>query len=153
MSEEPGAEGERATLAATHTIEYPYTRSLGPAIGRFLTGLRDGYLLGSKTPSGEVHVPPLEFDPKTAHTISDFVRVADCGVVTSWTWIAEPRTSHQAPSPFAFALVRLDGADHGFLHRVEVSDASAMTSGMRVKARWAEERSGSIWDIACFVPE
>ena len=25
-----------------HTIEYPYTRSTGPFIGPFLTGLRDG---------------------------------------------------------------------------------------------------------------
>ena len=34
-------------FTAHHVIEYPggYTRSVGPVIGRFLTGLRDGRIL------------------------------------------------------------------------------------------------------------
>jgi uncharacterized OB-fold protein len=28
-----------------------------------------------------------------------------------------------------------------------------MSTGMRVKVRWADEREGSINDIACFEPE
>ena len=27
---------------STHVIEFPYTRTLGPVVGPFLTGLRDG---------------------------------------------------------------------------------------------------------------
>ena len=30
----------------THTIEFPYTRTLGPILSGFLTGLRDGRILG-----------------------------------------------------------------------------------------------------------
>ena len=35
---------------STHTIEFPYTRTLGPVVGPFLTGLRDGRILGARGP-------------------------------------------------------------------------------------------------------
>ena len=34
-------------LRAPHVLEYPYVRSVGPVIGAFLTGLRDGRILGA----------------------------------------------------------------------------------------------------------
>jgi uncharacterized OB-fold protein len=39
------------------------------------------------------------------------------------------------------------------LHAVDAGDIGKMSSGMRVSARFAEARSGSIRDIACFEPE
>ena len=54
--------------------------------------------------------------------------------------------------PFAWALIRLDGADTALLHGVDAGRSDAMITGMRVRARWAEERTGSITDIACFEP-
>ena len=38
------------------------------------------------------------------------------------------------------------------LHAVDAGSAAAMRTGMRVRARWAAERVGSIRDIACFEP-
>jgi uncharacterized OB-fold protein len=32
-------------------------------------------------------------------------------------------------------------------------DESAVRTGMRVQARWRDEREGHIQDIECFVPE
>jgi uncharacterized OB-fold protein len=51
--------------------------------------------------------------------------------------------------------VQLDGATTGLLHAVDAGSALAMSSGMRVTARWrpAGERVGSMHDIECFVPE
>ena len=51
-----------------HVLEFPggYTRSTGPVIGRFLTGLRSGRLFGVRTPDGRVLIPPTEYDPRTA---------------------------------------------------------------------------------------
>ncbi|MFD0856333.1 hypothetical protein ACFQ07_29100, partial [Actinomadura adrarensis] len=48
-----------------HVLEFPggYTRSVGPVIGRFLSELRDGRLVGVRAVSGKVLVPPLEYDP------------------------------------------------------------------------------------------
>jgi uncharacterized OB-fold protein len=140
-------------LRAPHRIEFPYTRSLGPALSRFLTGLRDGKVVGSKTPSGKVHVPPLEFDPETTATISEYVEVGQAGVVTSWAWVKEPRKTHPLDHAFAFALVQLDGTDVAMLHAVDAGCEDNMKTGMRVKIRWAAERTGSILDIACFEAE
>ena len=41
-------------LVATHVLEYPYTRSVGPVIGRFLAALKDGRIEGVKTRDGRV---------------------------------------------------------------------------------------------------
>ena len=51
------------TLSAPVTVAFDYTRSTGPVLGRFLTGLRDGVVVGGRTSEGTVVVPPPEFDP------------------------------------------------------------------------------------------
>lgn len=145
--------GQEELLSAIHVLEYPYTRSTGDVLGRFLGGLRDGHIEGAKTPSGKVIVPPTEFDPETGDTISELVEVADCGVVTTWSWIPVPRRSHPLDRPFAWALIRLDGADTAMLHAVDAGSIGAMSTGMRVRARWKAERVGAIGDIECFEPE
>lgn len=139
-------------LSAPYVLEYTYTRSTGPVIGRFLTALRDGRVEGAKTASGRVLVPALEHDPDTGEATDGFAPVADRGVVTTWAWVAEPRPTHPVDQPFAFALIRLDGADTALAHAV-VAPRETMATGMRVRARWAAERSGAITDIECFVPE
>jgi uncharacterized OB-fold protein len=144
---------ETEVLSALHVLEYPYKRSVGPIIGRFLTGLRDRRIEGIRSASGKVMVPPVEYDPDTAAPLSDFVEVGQSGVVTTWSWIAEPRANNPLQRPFAWALVRLDGADTGFLHAVDAGDESKMKTGMRVRARWRAETVGHINDIECFEPE
>lgn len=143
------------SLAADHVMEFPggYTRSLGPVIGRYLTALRDGRFLGVRTEDGRVLVPPTEYDPETgAPAGGDFVEVGPAGVVTTWAWVPEPRAKHPLDRPFAWALIRLDGADTALLHAVG-ADRSAMRTGLRVRPSWRAERTGSVLDVACFVPE
>ncbi len=59
-------------FTAHHVIEYPggYTRSVGPVIGRFLTGLRDGRIFAVRLADGRVLVPPTEYDPSTSAAIA-----------------------------------------------------------------------------------
>jgi uncharacterized OB-fold protein len=142
-----------ASLSAPHVLEYAYTRSVGPIIGAFFTGLRDGKILGIRTPGGRVLVPPQEYDPETSETLTELVEVGQAGVVTSWAWEPSPRPNQPLDKPFAWALVRLDGADSAMLHAVDAGDESRMRTGMRVRVRWAAERTGNIQDIACFEPE
>jgi uncharacterized protein len=141
------------TLSAPVTVAFDYTRSTGPVIGRFFTGLRDGQVVGGRTSDGRVVVPPPEFDPTTHAPITEFVDVSDHGTVTSWTWVPEPVKHQPLDKPFAFALVTLDGADTPILHALDVDSPDDVSTGMRVQVRWAEERVGAITDIACFVPE
>jgi uncharacterized OB-fold protein len=141
------------TLSAPITVAFDYTRSTGPVLGRFLTGLRDGQVVGGRTSEGKVVVPPPEYDPVTHQQIDDFVEVADSGTVASWTWVPEPVKGQPLDRPFAFVLVTLDGADAPLLHALDVSGPDDVETGMRVKIRWREERVGHITDIECFVPE
>lgn len=143
-----------AERETTHTIEFPYTRSLGPVYGAFLTGLRDGSILGIRTGNGRVLCPPVEWDPETGEElVADFVEVGPGGVVETWAWVTEPTRKHPLDHPFAFALVRLDGADTALLHAVDAGSMDAMKTGMRVRARWKAERIGHICDLEAFVPE
>jgi uncharacterized OB-fold protein len=145
--------GENEVLWAPNILEYPYTRTVGPIMGKFLTELRDGRILGIRTRDGRVMVPPAEYDPATGEDLSELTPVADRGVVTTWAWVYTPRAKHPLDHPFGWALIRLDGADTALLHAVDAGEDSAMSTGMRVKARWREERVGEIQDIVCFVPE
>src|SRR6478752_4265898 len=128
------------TLSAPVTVAFDYTRSTGPVVGRFLTGLRDGQVIGGRTSEGTVVGPPPEFDPVTHEAITDFVEVAPVGTVVSWTWVPEPVKGQPFDRPFAFVLVRLDGADAPLLHALDVSSPDQVSTGMRVQVRWREER-------------
>jgi uncharacterized protein len=134
------------------TLEYPYTRTTGPVMGPFLTGLRDGRILGGRC-GDRVLCPPLEYEPETGQALEpDFVEVGPGGAVRSWTWVAEPTPKHPFDHPFAFALIQLDGADTPFVHAVDAGSIDAMSTGMRVAAQFREERTGAITDVF-FVPE
>lgn len=134
------------------TVKFPYRRSLGPVLGAFMTGLTEQKIIGIR--SGErVIVPPLEWEPSTgAQLAHDFVEVGPAGTVQSWTWVSKATEQHPLDHPFAFALVKLDGADTGFIHAVDAGSIDAMSTGMRVAPRWKAERIGHITDIDAFIP-
>ena len=142
-------------LRAPHFLDYTYKRSVGPVIGAFLTGLRDGRILGATGSGGRVAVPPTEYDPLTGEDSGDLVEVGPGGVVTTWAWAATPTPDQPLARPFAWALVKLDGADTALLHVVDAGSPDAVASGMRVRARFrpAAERVGHVKDIECFVAE
>ncbi|MEE9413924.1 MAG: OB-fold domain-containing protein [Acidimicrobiales bacterium] len=139
-------------LRAPHTLAYPFTRSTGPVIGGFLTGLREAVLLGIRRSDGSVLCPPLEYDPITAEPLTEMVEVSQTGTVTTWTWNGEPRKQQPFSQPFAWAMIRLDGTATPMLHGVLVDGPQAMSTGMRVELRWRQKREGHIADIAGFVP-
>ena len=149
MSEQANAAEQ--TLSAHHVLEYPYTRSVGPVIGRFLARLRERRIEGVRTKAGKVLVPPIEYDPATAEAVTEeFVEVGPTGVVTTWCWVAKPRSKQPLERPFAWALIRLDGADTAMLHAVDAGSPDAIKTGARVRPRWREQRTGMITDIECF---
>ncbi len=140
-------------LSAPIELHFDYTRSLGPTLSRFMTGLAGRTVVGGRGSDGTVYVPPLEYDPATGAAITEFVDVADRGEVLSWSWAAEPLPGQPLERPFAWVLVKLDGADTGLLHALDVPSPDAVRTGMRVQARWAAEPAGHIRDIVCFDPE
>lgn len=140
-------------LSAPLIIEYPFSRTTGPVVGAFLTGLREKTLVGIKTTDGRVLIPPVEYDPATGEDLREMVEVGPAGVVTTFAWVPKPHPKHPLDHPFAWALIRPDGADTAMLHAVEAPGPEALRSGVRVTPRWRDERAGEIGDIECFVLE
>lgn len=150
MAEQPGYTIVDGCFTAPLVLTYPYSRTVGTTLSRFFTGLRDQRLEGTRGSDGKVYVPPAEFDPVTGEPCSEWVSVGSQGTVVSWTWQPTPLEGNPLDRPFAWALIRLDGADVPMLHAVEAAGPEAMSTGMRVQVRWAAEPSGSITDIVCF---
>jgi uncharacterized OB-fold protein len=117
-----------------------------------MTALAGRRILGARGADGRVHAPPFEYDPVTSAPPAGLVEVGPEGTVTSWTWAAEPLEGQPLAHPFAWALIRLDGADTAMLHAVDAGSPAAIATGMRVRARWAASPAGHIRDIACFEP-
>jgi len=134
------------------TLEFPYSRTLGPVVGAFLAGLREHRILGIRTRDGKVLVPPLEYDPNTGDALEELVEVGPLGSVASWTWVEDPTPKHPLDRPFAFALVVPDGAATAMVHAVDSGSIDRMSTGMRVQPRWRPEPHNMIDDLACWEP-
>jgi uncharacterized protein len=140
-------------LSAPLKLSFDYTRSVGPVLGQFFTALRERRVVGIRGSDGRVHVPPAEYDPVTYERLTEIVPVASVGTVQSWTWQPEPLEGQPLQRPFAWALIKLDGADTPLLHAVDVGadgSAESIETGARVHVHWADEPAGAITDIAYF---
>jgi uncharacterized OB-fold protein len=137
------------------TLAFPYKRSTGQTIGRFLAGLKEQKTIWGQRVAGlGVVVPPLGYSEADGSAAGDWVEVANSGVVTAAAVVHEPIAGlHPVSTPFAFVLVRLDGADTALAHIV-TEGLDRLRVGSRVEAVWApdEARRGTILDITSFRP-
>ena len=140
-------------LEARQALEFPYKHSTGEVIGRFLAGLKDqGIIWGRRTPGLGVVVPPLGYSELDGSADGEWVQLADRGIVTAFAKVHHPLDGlHPSTTPFAFVLVKLDGADTALPHII-TEGLDRLKVGVRVVAQWkpAEERIGSLKDIATF---
>ncbi|MGI9164602.1 MAG: Zn-ribbon domain-containing OB-fold protein [Mycobacterium sp.] len=133
-------------LSAPLTLSFDYTRSVGPTLSAFFTALRNRRIVGVRGSDGRVHVPVVEYDPVSYEPLTEIVPVSSVGTVLSWTWQPEPLEGQPLDRPFAWALIKLDGADSALLHAVD----APVKTGDRVHAHWVDEPVGAITDIAYF---
>jgi len=137
-------------LSAPLKLSFDYTRSVGPLLSQFFTALRGRRVVGVRGSDGRVHVPPAEFDPVTYEQLTEIVPVSSVGTVVSWTWQPAPLEGQPLDRPFAWALIKLDGADTSLLHAVDAGSSDSISTGARVHVHWADEPVGAITDIAYF---
>ena len=131
--------------------EFPYKHSTGEVIGRFLAGLKeDKRIWGQRVAGQGVVVPPVGYSETDGSAGGDWVEVKPTGVVTAVARVHRPIPHlHPCAEPFAFVLVKLDGADTALAHVVK-DDLEGLRVGARVEAVWAVERTGTIRDLECF---
>jgi uncharacterized OB-fold protein len=137
-------------LSAPLRLSFDYTRSVGPLLSQFFTALRERRILGVRGSDGRVLVPPAEYDPVTYEPLTEVVPVAGVGTVVSWSWQPAPLEAQPLDRPFAWALIKLDGADTPLLHAVDAGSSAEISTGARVHAHWVDEPVGAITDIAYF---
>jgi uncharacterized OB-fold protein len=142
-----------APMSLDVVSEFPYRHSTGETIGRFLAGLKEQKRIWGQRVAGQgVVVPPLGYSEADGSAGGEWVEVQPTGVVTAVAVVHEAVAGlHPLPAPFAFVLVKLDGADTALAHVVK-DDLQRLRVGARVEAVWKAdgERVGSIRDIAGF---
>jgi uncharacterized OB-fold protein len=138
-------------MPAEVVMEFPYKHSTGETIGRFLAGLKEQQKIWGQRVAGQgVVVPPLGYSEVDASEGGQWVEVKPTGTVTAVAGVQKPLDRlHPSDEPFAFVLVKLDGADTALAH-VVTDGHDDVQIGSRVEAVWAEERTGTIRDIARF---
>lgn len=142
-----------APLHQDVSMEFTYKHSVGEVVGRFLAGLKEQKTIWGQRVAGQgVVVPPVGYSETDGSASHEWVAVKNTGVVTAVAVVQQPlERLHPFSSPFAFVLVRLDGADTAMAHVVR-DDLDTLKVGSRVEAVWApdDERRGGIRDITCF---
>ena len=141
---------QKDLLRAPFELAYTYKRSNGPVMSKFFDGLGEQKILGTKSSTGKVFAPAAEFDPDTHESLSDMIEVGPGGTIESFSWIESPQHHHLIKKPFAFALIKLDGADTSMLHMVTNCNEFDLSIGSRVTASWSKTQKKRITDIQFF---
>jgi len=83
--------------------------------------------------------------------IDEFVELSNEGTVTAHTIVRFKYPLQPADPPFAYALIRLDGADVELVHIIK-NDLDSLKNGVRVRTHFKDqsERTGHILDIDSF---
>ncbi len=132
-----------------------YNFSAGRAPSRFLRGMKEGRLMGQRSPlTGKVIVPPRGACPESGLPTVDEVSLPDTATVITFTVVYLPIPTSKLDPPFIVANLVLDGSDQTFIHLVSGCANEDVKIGMRVKAVWKDK---SEWDysmdnIAYFEP-
>jgi len=134
-------------------IAVPYTWWVGETGSRFLIALRDeGKILGNRCDScGTVYVPPRKSCGRCFVKTGEWVELDTQGVVEAFTIVRFSYALQPAGAPFAYALIKLDGASVSLLHLIK-KDLERLKNGVRVQAifKIKKERQGDILDIDSF---
>ncbi len=133
----------KTTITACVTL--PFKFAVGKTATKFFQLLRDEkQIYGLKCDNcGLVAVPPHSTCRKCGETEGGWTPVSNSGKLVNWTgdWKSgEPLT----------AIVKLDGADTQFVHKLDKYSEDDLKAGLTVEAVWAKERTGSILDIMYF---
>lgn len=136
-------------------VSIPFSYAAGRTASRFLTELRDDCRIsGTRCPRcGRVLVPARSFCPRCQAAADEWVEVGPAGELRRFAVVRQARPYHPLPAPFAYGLIRLDGADTDLLHLVSGVPMEALQVGLRVRPVFRPQRTASILDIAYFVPE
>lgn len=127
-------------------LAMPYTLTPGRAVGIFFAEIGNHRIVGSRFKhSGMVAVPAQDFCPVTGDSEFDLVEAPHSGAITGFT----------ETDAGLIALIRIDGADFDFAHRIVDARYEDVSIGMRVQVVWNETGAQGILAIEgfCLAPD
>ena len=122
-------------------MDFGYNYRLGAYLERYLDGLKERKILGVKCGGcGDVMVPPRMYCGKCRRKLEEWVEVKDRGELVEFTvgHVSMSKGKLSPSDPYIIGLVRLDGATHPLLARIQGVEVSSLRPGMRLRAHWNE---------------
>jgi uncharacterized OB-fold protein len=128
--------------------------TVGNTGNKFLTEIRDNKaLMGIKCPScKKIYIPPRLHCPACFVKMSEWVKLTGKGTLDTYTVVRYPEPYMPKEPPFAYGVIKLDGADTGIVHLLGGVDLDKIKVGMKMEPVFKEQREGSILDIEYFKP-
>jgi len=137
-------------------METDYIYTLGIAGERFFQEIKkNGKILGAKCRQcGIVYVPPRMYCERCFEKLQEWVKVSNRGTVHTYTVAYIDLDGAKLKEPTMYAMIKIDGADGGLIHKLEGVKPGEVKIGMKVEAVFKpkEKREGSINDIKYFQP-
>lgn len=151
MSEQAG---EQESFIVHQNLVINYRYFAGKVGSRFFSQLRDKKrILGIRCHKCNlVYLPPRSTCGRCFSQLKKWVPLSDKGTLQTYTVIYHLQPTYPAEVPFAYGVIRLDGADTGIGHLLGEVDFSRLQVGMRVQAVFKEDRQGNMLDIKYFKP-
>jgi uncharacterized OB-fold protein len=146
---------ESQSLFIPSRITIPFNYAAGAVASRFFVELRDhGKILGRRCPQcTRVLVPPRKFCIRCFVPTSQWVEAEPTGTLVNFTVVQKTEAHHPRKAPFAYGVIRLDGADTDLVHFLGEMNLEQIYPGMKLRVVFREKRVGSILDIAYFKPD
>lgn len=135
-------------------ISVPYDWWAGDTATRFFrTIANECKFVGTKCEKcNKVFVPPRKTCPQCLTPGLGWVNLGDEGELVTFTVARKKLAAIPYEVPAIYGLIRIDGASTAMLHRIAEIDPAQVKIGMRLKAKFADERKGHITDIEYFKP-
>jgi uncharacterized OB-fold protein len=137
-SRDRGVAAHPAEVVSDVRLRYVYEP--GMALSGFLRGLADRHIEGGRCPvCHKVYVPTHPRCPACRAGPLTLERVEDRGTIISYTVVHIPFHGMTTELPFAWAWIRLNGADVPFAHLLGDVSLDALEVGQTVEAVWVPD--------------
>lgn len=165
----PGAETtqEQELIALKQTISVNQRFATGPVMGKFLQGLKNKTILAIKCPScGRLQSPPREACAICRVRNDEWVEIGPKGEMRMMEYCyyasPDPLTGETRETPYGAIGILLDGCqgEEVFWHQLRPDQLDHVQMGIvmgdkvrhgtRLRPVWAENRTGSVFDIQYF---
>ena len=146
------------TVELTIPMDAEFHWPVGSYMERFFAGLGERKLLGVRCPGcGRVFVPPRMICERCFAETEEWVEVGPKATAVSFTVASvevDPKTGglRDLDKPEVLALVKPDGADSAFVHRVLEAEPGDMREGMALEPVWSAQPSGDLDGLLGFRP-